>query len=189
MTEIVVQPLLGSLRQRSYNRMLLTAAQSLAPAGMRILDPPDLRPVPLYDGDVESSTGVPEVVTAMGDALRAADAILFVTPEYNFSIPGALKNTIDWLSRDPQHGFRGKPVGIMGASNGPVGTARMQYHLRQVLVSLEALPLTRPEILVAMCEQRFDLTTGALTDDATRSFVAGYLGRLRDWTLQLRPSD
>jgi chromate reductase, NAD(P)H dehydrogenase (quinone) len=123
-------------------------------------------------------------VADLVEAIRAADAVLFVSPDYNYSIPGVLKNAVDWVSRAPEQPFRGKPAGIMGASTGVVGTARMQYHLRQVLVFVEALPVNRPEIIVGRAAERFH-ADGNLTDDATATFIRDYLAMLGDWTRRL----
>ena len=114
----------GSLRKGSYNTSALRAAQKLAPSGIDV-EIADIRAIPLYDDDVRA-LGEPHSVTALKARVRAADAVLLVTPEYNFSIPGVLKNTLDWMSRPPEPPFDGKPVAIMGASPGPVGTARVQ---------------------------------------------------------------
>jgi chromate reductase len=185
--EVTILPILGSLRVGSFNRQALQAARELAPRGVTMLDTPDLKPIPPFDMDDLDALGVPAHVGALGDAIRAADAVLFVSPEYNYSIPGVLKNAIDWVSRLPEQPFKGKPVGVMGVSPGPVGTARMQYHLRQVFVFLEALPVGRPEVMIGNARERF--VDGRLSDEQTREFVAGYLVMLRDWTLRLRSPD
>src|SRR6187402_1164980 len=137
----------GSLRAASYNSMALRAAQKLAPAGMRI-DIADIASIPLYNEDVRTA-GEPAAVTALKAQVRAADALLIVTPEYNFSIPGVLKNMLDWMSRPPEPPFDGKPVAIMGASMGPVGTARVQYDLRKVLVFMNTFTVNKPEVFIA----------------------------------------
>jgi chromate reductase len=111
--------------------------------------------------------------------------VLLATPEYNYSIPGVLKNAIDWASRPPEHPFQGKPVSIIGASPGAVGTARAQYHLRQCFVFLDALVLNRPEVMIAAAHTRFD-AEGRLTDDPTRDFLRAHLEALRDWVVRLR---
>jgi len=119
----------GSLREQSFNRGLIRAAQALAPAGMEIIAA-DISDIPLYNGD-DDGDNRPAPVTALAEQVKAADALLFATPEYNYSIPGVLKNAIDWLSRVPGGIFAGKPAAIMGASMGGMGTSRSQYHLRQ----------------------------------------------------------
>jgi chromate reductase, NAD(P)H dehydrogenase (quinone) len=166
----------GSLRQGSYNSMALRAAQKLAPPGMTITIA-DIRPIPLYDEDVRTA-GVPAAVQALKDQVRAADAILLVTPEYNFSIPGVLKNAIDWLSRPPEQPFDGKPLAIMGASTGPVGTARVQYHLRQVMGALNAFMVAKPEVFIGNCASKFN-EQGELTDETTARFIGDLLVSLQ----------
>ncbi|TWO70391.1 NAD(P)H-dependent oxidoreductase [Caenimonas sedimenti] len=166
----------GSLRKDSYNRMALLAAQKLVPAGMR-LTIADLTPIPFYNEDVRTA-GEPEAVTALKAQVRAADALLIVTPEYNFSIPGVLKNTLDWMSRPPEPPFDGKPVAIMGASMGPVGTARMQYDLRKVLVFMNTFTVNKPEVFIANAQTKFD-PQGTLTDEATAKFIGDLLVSLQ----------
>ena len=126
----------GSLRQGSYNKMALRAAIELAPAGMTI-ETFDLAPIEPYNEDVKQR-GFPPPVQEFREKIRAADALLIVTPEYNYSIPGVLKNAIDWASRPPEQPFNGKPIAIMGVSPGRLGSARAQYHLRQCFVFLNA---------------------------------------------------
>src|SRR5687767_7066918 len=174
----------GSLRAGSFNRALLRAAQELAPAGMEI-DAFDLAPIPLYNADVEAK-GDPEPVAALKAAIREADALLVVTPEYNYGIPGVLKNAIDWASRPPDKTpLKGKPAAIMGATPGQGGTIRAQLQLRQAFVFTQTLALLQPEVLVAKAHEKFD-EGGRLTDEATRGFVKKQLEALRDWTLRLR---
>ena len=170
--------LCGSLRQGSYNRMLLRSARELAPAGLEIVQQ-EIGDFPLYDGDLEAK-GVPAPVARVKAALAESHGLLIVTAEYNHSIPGVLKNALDWLSRGPGLVTRGRPVGVMGASNGMVGTARCQAHLRLVLFTLGAVVMPHPEVLVALCEEKFD-ASGALTDEKTRQVVGKYLAKLADW--------
>jgi chromate reductase len=176
--------LCGSLRKDSYNGMALRAAQKLAPAGMQVTIA-DIAPIPLYNEDVRTA-GEPAAVTALKAQVRAADAILLVTPEYNFSIPGVLKNTLDWLSRPPEPPFDGKPVAIMGASMGPVGTARMQYDLRKVLVFMNAFTVNKPEVFIAMAQNKFN-AQGELTDEATGKFIGDLLVALQKLGERVRP--
>jgi chromate reductase len=161
----------GSLRRGSYNRMLMKAAFALAPARMRLQEAPPFADFPIYNADMQNARGFPVAVTRLGDAIRNADGVIFFTPEYNFSLPGGLKNALDWLSRLKDQPFAGKPVAIQSASPGPVGGARMQYHWRTMMVFLDALPLNKPEIFVANCASRFDEKTGALKDDTTHDLV------------------
>jgi chromate reductase len=174
----------GSLRAGSYNRALLRAARELAPEGMGI-STFDLAPIPLYNADVQAQ-GDPEPVVALKAAIQEADALLIATPEYNYSIPGVLKNAIDWASRPPDTSpLNGKPVAIMGASTGNYGTARAQMHLRQVCILTNMLPVNRPEVLVFRAQEKFD-AEGQLIDEATRQFVRKLLEALAEWTLRLR---
>jgi chromate reductase len=178
-TTLTILGIAGSLRKDSYNRAALRAAQKLVPEAMRI-DIFDLRGIPLYDGDQESPP--PERVVQLKAAIRAADGILIVTPEYNYSIPGVLKNAIDWASRPyGDSAWEGKPVAIMGASPGTLGTARAQYHLRQVFVFLNMFPLNRPEVMISSADERFD-DQGNLTDEGTRERIKKLLSALGDWT-------
>ena len=162
----------GSLRKGSYNSMALRAAQKLAPEGMT-LEIADISGIPMYNDDVRAA-GEPAEVAALKAKIKAADAVLLVTPEYNFSIPGVLKNTLDWMSRPPEPPFDGKVVGIMGASPGPVGTARVQYDLRKVLVFMNAFTVNKPEVFISNCAGKFD-AAGNLTDEATAKFVGDLL--------------
>jgi len=143
----------------------------LAPEEMRIAEAPPYRDFPPYDADVQRSRGFPEGVVRLADAIRDADGVVFVTPEYNFGIPGALKNAIDWVSRLENQPFAGKPVALQSASPGPVGGARMQYDLRRSMVFLDALALNKPEIFIGFCAQRIDAQTGRITDEKTREFI------------------
>jgi chromate reductase, NAD(P)H dehydrogenase (quinone) len=166
----------GSLRQGSYNAMALRAAQKLAPAGMEI-SIADISRIPMYNDDVRAA-GEPAEVSALKAQLRAADAVLIVTPEYNFSIPGVLKNTLDWMSRPPEPPFDGKVVAIMGASPGPVGTARVQYDLRKVLVFMNSFTVNKPEVFISFAQNKFN-AQGELTDEATVKFVGDLLVSLQ----------
>jgi chromate reductase, NAD(P)H dehydrogenase (quinone) len=162
----------GSLRMASTNTMALRAAQSLAPDDMQI-EIADIAQIPMYNGDVHA-LGEPASVTALKDRIGAADAVLLASPEYNFSIPAVLKNALDWISRPPNMPFDGKPVAIMGVSPGQVGTARMQYHLRQVLVFMNAFTLNKPEVMINNSASKFD-ANGVLIDELSRKFVRDML--------------
>ena len=172
----------GSLRKGSYNAAALRAAQELAPDGLTI-ETFDIAPIPIYNEDVRAE-GLPPAVEQFRECIRAADALLFVTPEYNYSVPGVLKNAIDWASRPPEQPFAGKPVAIMGATPSVLGTARAQYHLRQILVFLDMHPINKPEVMIAAASGKFD-AAGRLTDETTRDFVRQLLTALRDWTRRL----
>src|SRR3954462_15257304 len=151
----------GSLRRGSFHTAALRAAQEVAPEGMTI-ETGEIGDLPLYNDDVRAA-GYPPPVERLRSQLAAADPVLFVTPEYNYSVPGVLKNAIDWASRPPNQPFDGKPVAIMGASGGLFGTARAQYHLRQMMVFLNAFPLNKPEVMIGQAQHRFD-ENGKLTD-------------------------
>ncbi|HXW42958.1 MAG TPA: NADPH-dependent FMN reductase [Xanthobacteraceae bacterium] len=161
----------GSLRKASYNRMVMNALPALAPSNMRIKEAPPFAEFPLYDADVEQSSGFPAAVQGLAEAVRAADGVIFNTPEYNFSIPGGLKNAIDWVSRVPNQPFAGKPVALQSAANGVLGGGRMQYDLRRSMIFLDALTLNKPEIFIGNCSQRIDAKTGEITDQATVGFI------------------
>ena len=175
----------GSLRKGSYNTAALRAAQELAPEGMTI-EIASIADIPFYNADVQA-VGIPAPVTALADQIRAADAVLIASPEYNYSTSGVLKNTIDWLSRVPQQPFAGKPVAMVGASMSLLGAARAQYHLRQCFVFLDALPVNKPEVFIAQAQNRFD-ADGRLTDEPTRGFLRQLLVSLAAWTLRLKAS-
>jgi chromate reductase, NAD(P)H dehydrogenase (quinone) len=175
----------GSLRRDSFNTKLLQCLQSLAPKDIRIeIEIESLRGIPLYDGDEEDRTGKPQAVQDLDAKIRAAQGVIIATPEYNFSVPGVLKNALDWLSRQGSP-LRWKPVGIMGASTGPVGTARAQYHLRQTLQHHEALLLPKPEIFVRNAQTLFS-KSGELTDSDTGKHVASWLVAFAAW-VEKRP--
>ena len=166
----------GSLRAASYNRALLRAARELAPEKVELVEF-DLRELPLYDGDVEAA-GDPASVHAFKDAIRAADALLIATPEYNRGIPGVLKNAVDWASRPALASpLAGKPVAIMGASTGRGGTARAQEQLRSAVEFSRAEVLAQPEVLVPEAYTVFD-AEGRLVDEDVRAQVAGLVGAL-----------
>jgi chromate reductase len=178
-----VVALVGSLRRRSYNRMTYDAAVSLAPADLTF-EEADIGSLPLYDDDIRTEQGYPAGAARLRARIAAADAVLIVSPEYNFSLPGALKNALDWASRAPDQPFKGKPVAIMGASTSRFGTSRMQYHLRQMLVSLEALPLAKPEVMIPFAEKAFD-ADGRLVDGAARKAVSAQLEAFAAWARRL----
>jgi len=161
----------GSLRKGSYNRMVMNALPSLAPAGMRIAEAPPFAQFPLYNADTQDSAGIPAAVQKLADAIRGADGVIFNSPEYNFSIPGGLKNAIDWVSRVQNQPFAGKPIALQSASPGSLGGGRVQYDLRRAMVFLDALTLNKPEIFIGNCSQRIDAQTGTITDQQTVGFI------------------
>ncbi|HEX8283468.1 MAG TPA: NAD(P)H-dependent oxidoreductase [Pyrinomonadaceae bacterium] len=176
---VTILGIAGSLRRESYNRAALRAATELAPEGATI-DIFEIDGIPGFNEDDERNP--PEKVSELKRRIRAADAVLFVTPEYNYSVPGVLKNAIDWASRPyGDSAWNGKPAAIMGASVGAIGTARAQYHLRQVMVFLNMFPINQPEVMIGNASQRFD-KDGNLTDEATREFIRQLLQNLVEWT-------
>jgi chromate reductase, NAD(P)H dehydrogenase (quinone) len=176
----------GSLRAGSYNKLALRAAMELKPADMEIEDF-DIAPITVYNEDVREK-GYPPVVDEFREKIRKADALLMVTPEYNYSMPGVLKNAIDWASRPPDQPFNGKPAAIMGASTGILGTARAQYHLRQTCVFLNMHPINKPEVLIAQAQNKFD-ASGRLTDETARKLIGELLANLAAWASRLHGSN
>jgi len=179
---INVLAMCGSLRAGSYNRAALRAAIELKPPGMMI-ETADIGAFPLYNEDVRAQ-GFPPSVEKLRRQIAAADALLFVTPEYNYSMSGVLKNAIDWASRPPDQPFAGKPVAIMGAAAGMAGSARAQYDLRRSCVFLDMHPLNKPEVLIGQAQTKFD-AEGRLTDEAARGFIRDLLVALDQWTRQI----
>ena len=180
---VTILGIAGSLRKASYNRAALRAAQQLTPGGA-VIEIFELEGIPPFNQDDEGNP--PERVSIFKSRIRAADAILFATPEYNYSIPGVLKNAIDWASRPyGDNAWEGKPVAIMGASIGSIGTARAQYHLRQTFVFLNMYPVNQPEVMIADASKRFD-EKGNLTDPRTQQLIRKLLEGLVDWTTKLR---
>jgi chromate reductase len=161
----------GSLRSGSYNGIVQRALPALAPEGLMVRPAPSFLEFPLYNADVQNSSGFPGPVNALADAIRGADGVIIVTPEYNFSIPGGLKNAIDWVSRLPNQPFAGKPIALQSASPGPLGGARVQYDLRRAMVFLDAYVLNKPEIFIGSCAGKLDEKTGEVKDEATRNFI------------------
>ena len=181
--ELRILGIAGSLRDGSYNRAALRAAQALAPAGIRV-DVFDIKDLPPFNDDLVPHP--PQAVVDLKASVRAADALLFVTPEYNYSIPGVLKNAIDWGSRPyGNSAWEGKAAAIMGASTGSIGTARAQYHLRQMFVFLDVHPINKPEVMIGHAAQKFD-AQGNLTDGKTQAFIRQLLENLAAWSRQLK---
>src|SRR3954452_105587 len=173
----------GSLRDNSYNRLLIDAAEELAPDGVDVTTF-SIGDIPLYDQDLDRQPE-PEPVARFRQAIRDADALLLATPEYNYSVPGVLKNAIDWASRPyGNNPFNEKPVAIMSASIGMLGGARAQYHLRQMFVFLNMYPINGPEVMVPFAQDKFD-SQGKLIDENTKKFLSTLLENLVNWTRKL----
>src|SRR6266702_3903746 len=187
MPALNVLSICGSLRKGSFNAMTQRLLPSLAPEGMTITPAPSFADFPLYNADMQNSTGFPAPVNALADAIRAADGVIFCTPEYNFSIPGGLKNAIDWVARLQNQPFAGKPVALQSVSPGPVGGGRVQYDLRRMMVFLDALTLNKPEIFIGNCASKFDEKTGELKDEATRGLLKQQLSAFATFIARVAP--
>jgi len=173
----------GSLRNDSFNKALLKAAQEMIPpeAELKIFD---LEGIPLFNQDLENQPV--EKVVEFKAAIRAADGLLIATPEYNYSMPGVLKNALDCASRPyGDNAFNGKPLAIMGASIGMIGSARAQYHLRQSCVFLNMYPLNMPEVIVPFVHEKVD-DKGRIVDKTTREYIAQLLTELIQWIRKMK---
>lgn len=174
----------GSLRRKSYNRAALEAAKQLVREGVT-LSTFDIKGIPPFNQDDELAPPAP--VADLKRRIRAADALLFVTPEYNYSIPGVLKNAIDWASRPyNDNAWSGKPAAIMGASIGMLGTARAQYHLRQIFVNINVFTMNQPEVMIANAAERFE-TNGRLIDEVAKNLIRQLLLNLENWANRINP--
>lgn len=180
---ISVLAIAGSLRRGSYNRLLIRAAAEIPPPGMTIQPYQELGTIPLFDEDLEVSE--PESVARLRRSVSEADGLLIATPEYNWSIPGVLKNAIDWLSRPPAEVLIGKPVAILGASPGRWGTRLSQAALRQVLTATESLVLPAPAMFVREGAGLFD-ESGRLIEAATRAQLEALLFAFAVWVRHVR---
>jgi chromate reductase len=161
----------GSFRKGSYNAALARSLPGLAPPGLTLKPAPPIDKFPLYNFDIQNASGFPAEVTAFADAIRAAEGVIIVSPEYNWSIPAGLKNAIDWTSRFKDDPFKGKPVALQSCAGGLLGGARMQYHLRQSLTSVESVIMIRPEVFVTFAAKKFDEKTLELIDQPTTDMV------------------
>ncbi|MDJ0041239.1 NADPH-dependent FMN reductase [Pantoea allii] len=173
--------LLGSLRKGSYNAMIAQALPQLAPQGVLIEALPSIRDIPLYDADIQQEEGFPATVEKIAEQIRQADGVIIVTPEYNYSVPGGLKNAIDWLSRVPNQPLAGKPVAIQTSSMGAIGGARCQYHLRQILVFLDAMVLNKPEFMGGVIQNKVDEQAGKVIEQGTLEHLARQLAAFSDF--------
>jgi chromate reductase len=187
MADLNIVSICGSLRKGSYNAALARTLPSLAPAGMKITPAPAWDKMPIYNFDIQNSTGIPAEVNAWADAIRAADGVVIVSPEYNWGIPGGLKNAIDWVSRVPNQPFAGKPVALQSAANGMLGGGRMQYDLRRAMIFLDAMTLNKPEIFIGNCSTRIDAKTGEITDQQTVGFIRQQLAAFAKFIVQHGP--
>jgi chromate reductase len=165
----------GSLRKGSYNAALTRALPGLVPPEIKLVAAPSFEALPLYSADMQETSGFPKPAEDLASAIRAADGVLFVTPEYNWSMPGGLKNAIDWLSRMKQQPFEGKPVAIQSCSQGPLGGARMQYHWRMSMTFLKAFIFGTPEVFVGNAAAKFNKDTLELTDQGTKDAAKAQL--------------
>ena len=175
MAELKVLVICGSLREGSYNAALTRALPGLAPPEMTLITAPSIGTFPPYNADVQEASGFPAPANELAAAVRAADGVLFVSPEYNWSMPGALKNAIDWVSRMKDQPFEAKPVAIQSCSQGPLGGARMQYHWRMSMTFLKAFIYGTPEVFVGNAASKFDKDTLELKDQPTKDAVKAQL--------------
>ena len=173
----------GSLRAQSYNSGALAVVGSVLPEGMTF-EIAGLADLPFYNADVEQR-GFPAEVESFRRNVAAADALIFAVPEYNFSVPGVLKNALEWLSRPPNSPTNGKPCAMLGASVSPLGTARGQFHFRHICVSLNMIPVNAPHVDITNAKTKFD-AQGRLTDQASIDLIRQLIGELRNLTIRLR---
>lgn len=172
----------GSLRKGSYNAGLMRMLPKLAPADMTIAVAPPFDGFPHYNHDL----GVPADVVAFADAVRAADGVIIVSPEYNWTIPGALKNALDWVSRLKDQPFKDKPVALQSASTGLLGASRMQYHLRQSLAGIDALVFVKPEVTLTFAKEKFDEATVELKDQPSIDLVKQQLAEFATFVRRVK---
>jgi chromate reductase, NAD(P)H dehydrogenase (quinone) len=174
----------GSLRKGSYNRIVMNALQGYAPEGMRIAEAPSYAEFPLYNADIQNSTGFPAPVQTLAEAIRAAGGVIFVSPEYNYGVPGPLKNAIDWVSRLPNQPFANKPIALISASAGILGGGRMQYDLRRSMIFLDAWTMNKPEIFIGNVSQKIDEKTGQIKDEQAIGFIKQQLAAFAKFIVQ-----
>jgi chromate reductase, NAD(P)H dehydrogenase (quinone) len=184
MADVKILGVCGSLRKASYNMAALRACNDLMPSGMS-MKVAQIGDLPMYNQDVFDA-GIPEPVKRFEAEVRAADAVLIASPEYNFSVPPLLKNAIDWLSKLPKQPWQDKPIAILSASQGPLGGARVQYDLRRILGQLWGHVLPRPEVFIGVAQTKFD-AQGKLADETTRKFLSELLAGLKTWTERMKP--
>jgi chromate reductase, NAD(P)H dehydrogenase (quinone) len=171
MAELKILVICGSVRKGSLNALVARALPGLAPPEMSFTDAPSFAGFPIYNDDTRAASGAPADVEAWAAAIRAADGVIIVSPEYNWSVPGGLKNAIDWVSKLKDVPFKDKPVALQSASGGQVGGARMQYHLRMILTSIDAQMFGKPEVFVNFAAKKVDEKTGVLTDEPVKDII------------------
>jgi chromate reductase, NAD(P)H dehydrogenase (quinone) len=176
----------GSLRKGSYNAALTRALPALAPPEMKLITATAFDTLPLYNADIQEASGFPGPAEELAAAIRAADGVLFVTPEYNWSMPGGLKNAIDWVSRMKDQPFQEKPVAIQSCSTGILGGARMQYHWRMSMTFVKAFIFGTPEVFVSQAQNKFDKDTLELKDQATKDMVKMHLAAFAKFIVRVR---
>jgi chromate reductase len=179
----------GSLRKGSYNAAIARTLPALAPAGLSLRSAPSFANFPIYDADIQTTSGFPAEVNAWADAIRSAHALIIVSPEYNWSIPGGLKNAIDWVSRMKDQPFKDKPVALQSAAGGILGGSRAQYHLRQSLTSVDVILFGRPEVIVTFAAQKFDDETLELKDATAIELIKQQLAAFESFVRRLAAKD
>jgi chromate reductase len=177
--------LCGSVRKESYNAALIRALPSIASGDLVFREGPSVADIPIYDGDLESISGFPSAITALAGLIREADGVIIVSPEYNYSVPGGLKNLLDWVSRTPNQPFAKKPVLVQSVSGGALGGVRMQHHLRQILVFLNARVFARPEVMIGPASAKFS-AEGVIVDAPTREAVRTQLAEFSEYVREFR---
>ena len=176
----------GSLRKGSYNAALTRALPALAPPEIKLVTAPPIGDFPLYNADIQEASGFPPAAEDLATAIRAAYAVLFVSPEYNWSMPGVLKNAIDWVSRMKDQPFKDKPVAIQSCSQGVLGGARMQYHWRMSMTFLQAFIFGTPEVFVSQAQTKFDKDTLELKDQPTKDMVKAQLAAFAKFIVRVK---
>ncbi len=179
----------GSLRKGSYNAALARALPALAPASLSLRYAQAFANFPIYNNDIQTQTGFPAEVNAWADAIRSADGLIIVSPEYNWSIPGGLKNAIDWVSRMKEQPFKDEPIALQSAAGGILGGSRAQYHLRHCLISVDAILFGRPEVIVTFAPQKFDEKTLELKDQTARDLIRQQLAGFETFVRRLIKKD
>jgi chromate reductase len=184
MSDLKIVTICGSLRKGSYNAALLNLLPGLAPESFKFAPAPRIDGIPHYNADVQNETGVPAEVRAWADAIRSADGIIIASPEYNWTIPGTLKNAVDWVSRMPDQPFKSKPVALQSASIALLGGSRMQYHMRQCLVSIDAHVIGRPEVIITFANRKFE--NGELKDPQTLDIIRQQLAAFETYVRRFK---